>query len=87
MIPQNLTWPDVAGALILALPGIVSTVFLYYTRKLLKTGTDKPIGQIVTEASKSLTNSLVTGNDKTVGEMITEIHGEASTQATPFSTH
>lgn len=47
MIPNGVTWPDVAGAFILALPGITAAVLSYLNRQNLKTSNGKSIAQMV----------------------------------------
>lgn len=78
MPPPDLTWPQVAYALIFAVPAIIAAV-----GAVLAAARGKANAQQLASASRQ----LVTGNDKTVGEMVTEIHGEASNEGTSFPTH
>ena len=47
MIPDGVTWPDVAGAFILALPGIVAAIVGVVNHRNLRTSNGKTVAQLV----------------------------------------
>jgi hypothetical protein len=71
IVGAEVTWPQVALALVAALPACVSAFY----------------GRRSSVAARAASRKLTTGNEKTVGAMVTEIHGEASRQGTEYDTH
>lgn len=49
MIPSGVTWPDVAGALVLAIPSIIAALLSNGNRRNLRTPNGKTVGDLVAD--------------------------------------